>query len=292
MSTRRGWAVLAGAVMLTIALAGCGGSAPAQRQKLASYLRQVQRIEQRMNGPLGEVAIVARQFSRQESAQRSSIGAFVTVADRAAVPAAAAKVARLGARLALLGAPPVASHLRAMLLDLTRRQVALMRDFAGLVTFIPQFSAALTPLSPAVRRLTTALARRVTSSPAAVAASYVVKAFALRSFAATADAIVRRLRSLRPTAISRPGYLAQLQSLTHMSATGKRLAAALQAQMVGQVRPLLVAFDRAATLTQTIGAQRAQIAAIRSYDASIKTLTKLVNAIDLERYRLDGTLQR
>ena len=49
-------------------------------------------------------------------------------------------------------------------------------------------------------------------------------------------------------------------------------------------------FDRAATLSQTIAAQRARIHAVKIYDAEVEAQGKLAAAIESERVRLDATL--
>jgi hypothetical protein len=76
-----------------------------------------------------------------------------------------------------------------------------------------------------------------------------------------------------------------------MSTSAGRLADALAGGAPTNVAPLLVAFDRAATSNQTVAVQRAEIAAVRAYDAQSVKLETLSRQIERERLRLADTLK-
>jgi hypothetical protein len=91
--------------------------------------------------------------------------------------------------------------------------------------------------------------------------------------------------------VSKPAFEAQLDSLRGMGASAGKLAAALAGGSPGNVRPLLVDFDRAALATHSKAVQKRQIAAIRAYDAQSRELTTLSEAIARERLRLSDTVR-
>jgi hypothetical protein len=159
--------------------------------------------------------------------------------------------------------------------------------------FLPRFSAALAPLGPATISLERVLTQTQAYGTAAVAALYTAKAQALRHFQGVTTGIVtrlHRLHRLHPPRVSMPQYRAELGSLTGMSSASGRLAGALAGGTPGNVTTLLVAFDRAAASTRSRSAQRAQIAAIKAYDAGAARLNRLSSAVAVERLRLANTL--
>jgi hypothetical protein len=181
--------------------------------------------------------------------------------------------------------------MRALLLQLMDGEAAMTRELAQLVAFLPQYNAALASLGPAIRRLELALSRRSASGAAAVRAVYLDKAAALRRFQGKTGAVVHELRRLRPPAVSQPGYAAQLASVRGMGVSAGRLAAALASGTLSNVRTLLVQFDRAAARSSTVAVQKAEIAAVRSFDSHSAALNDLSQKVALERLRLSNTLR-
>jgi hypothetical protein len=68
------------------------------------------------------------------------------------------------------------------------------------------------------------------------------------------------------------------------------LAGALTGGPHGNIRQLLVDFDKAAASTQTIAAQKAHIAAVKAYDGQTSRLATLLRAAEEERLRLANNL--
>jgi hypothetical protein len=91
--------------------------------------------------------------------------------------------------------------------------------------------------------------------------------------------------------VSKPAYTAELSSLRGMGTSAHRLADKLAGGSPGNVAPLLVAFDKAAFAPHTRSVQKAQIAAIRAYDARSARLSTLSAAISRERLRLATSLK-
>lgn len=76
-----------------------------------------------------------------------------------------------------------------------------------------------------------------------------------------------------------------------MASSAGGIAHALASGSLANVPALLASFDKAATLSRTRVVQRAQIAAVRTYDAESAKLTKLQAKIAEERLRLDNYLK-
>lgn len=279
-----------GAVLAVLAIAGCGQQSSSPRAQLAVYLKHVQRTETAFQAPLAEVAKVGSVLA-QEQKGNSLLGSLAGATNEASLLQASRRLEVLRTQLATIPAPGAAGHLRRLLLELADRQTALAHELARLVVFLPAFTTALGPLAPATQRLQAALAApSISGTAAAVAAAYDFKAAALQRFAAVVARITVALRSLHPPAVWAPAYAAQAASLIGMRAYAQRLAAALRSGQTSQFASLIVAFDRAATLSQTVTAQRARIHAVRIYDAEVQAQNTLAAAIEVERLRLARVL--
>jgi hypothetical protein len=273
-----------------LALAGCGQQSNSQRADVAAYLKHVQRTETAFQSPLSEVAKVGSVLAQEQKGD-SLLGALAEASNEASLDQASRRLAVLRTQLATTPAPASAAHLRRLLLELADRQIALARELASLVVFLPQFTTALKPLAPATTHLQAALtAPSISGTAAVVAAAYEFKAAALRTFALAVEKIEVALRSLHPPAVWAPAFGSQVASLRGMHADAVRLAGALTGGQTGQFAPLIVAFDRAATLGQTVPAQRARIHAVQVYDAEVQAQNKLAAAIEVERLRLAQAL--
>ncbi|MGH2927153.1 MAG: hypothetical protein ACRDL8_03010 [Solirubrobacteraceae bacterium] len=99
-----------------------------------------------------------------------------------------------------------------------------------------------------------------------------------------------RLKRLQPPRLALPEYRTQLASLAGLRASAGRLAGALAAGSGAGLSKLLLSFNRSASLSHTVAAQRAQIAAVRAWDRGLVGLRKLSVAVARERYRLVRTV--
>lgn len=278
-----------GVVVLGSLLAGCGSHATSARPGVAAYINQVNLIEKQLTKPFQAVTNAGSQFA---STQGTGAGHLSPKNQERALIRALRQIRRYGHRLAQIPAPAQAAHLRRLLLRLVNGEAGMTTELAKLVAFLPRFSSILKSLGPATSKLQAAL--RVTQplgfGVAGVDAELAVKAKALHTYEFTLFHTVKRLERLDPPALSMPQYRTQVHTLERMQSSAGKLANALAGGQ-SDVGALLKAFDTAAAGNQTVTAQRAQIAAIKAYDARAKRLDKLAQAVELERARLDRKLK-
>jgi hypothetical protein len=267
---------------LGLALAGCGHSS-SRRSEVASYLRQVNRVEHSLSRPLATVTTVVNEFASEQQSGGTLIGLSTQAHEQSLLHAWGQIVAARGHLLALR-VPAPAANLQRMLVQLVTGQAQLTREMAQLVTFLPRYSQALRSVVPTTKRLQSTLARPSAST------SYANRAAVLRRFKAAVDGILGQLHQLHPPAVERPDYTTEVASLRGMSTSAAQLADTLQEGSSTDVRSLLLRFERAETLDQTVAAQKAENAAIRAYDRQAATLTSLTTAAQQERLRLANNL--
>lgn len=289
MSARAGVIVIA----LAALAAGCGGQGQTPAHAEIAYINRVNAIEKQLAPPLLAVSRAAAGFAAHSSPSTAAARARArasTRRDAAALAGGLARIQALRGTLAALDAPPAASRLRALILRLVDQQAYLTGQTEKLVTFLPGFTADLRPLPAATVRLERVLSISQAYGAAAVQRVYAEKAAALRQFATSVQAIIHRLRRLAVPQVSQPGYRAQIGSLRGMSVSAGKLAGAIGAGPAPAVSKLLVAFDRAAASNQTGAVRRAQIAAIKAYDAQTTRLNTLAAQAQTERARLAASL--
>ena len=261
-----------------------------QRQAVATYIKRVQRVENAMQPTLAQVGHAAGALAganrqgRQDNQGKRKQPSLASA--RGSLRSAERQLAGLRGRLAAISVPPPARQLRRLMLRLADRQLALTREVAQLERFLPAFESALKPLGPASVALHEALAVQGRFTRAQLTAVDRRKADALERFRAAVHSVAAAVGKLRPPAVSLPAYRTQMDSLTGMSTAAGRLATVLRTASSGGTAAL-VQFDRAATVSQTVAAQRAQIAAIKAYDAEVAGLRRLVRKVYSERARLD-----
>jgi hypothetical protein len=275
-----------------ILIGGCGGSTSSSRPAVAHYIRQVNTIESQLTAPLKAVTSAGSQFASSQGKAVGSLTSLSGLAEQQELLQALDRISVLRGKLAAIDPPKPATRLRKLLLELIDHETGLTRELEQLVVFLPRFARTLTALAPATNALKSALA---VSTPlgvgvAGVNAELAVKAQALTTYQAALGAVLRKLGRLRPPAVSRPQYTTQVQTLQQMSSAAGNLARAL-AGGSSNVAPLLAQFDKAAAGNQSVAAQRAQIAAIRAYDARAAGIDQLARAVEVERARLADTLR-
>jgi hypothetical protein len=280
------------AASLALLAGGCGGGSSSKRPSVAGYIEQINAIESQLAGPLDAVSTAGHEFAAISSGHGSQKKTAASLAaEGRSLQHALVRIRALRGQLAAVDPPPPAAHLRALLLALTDAEAARTNELAQLIAFVPRFGAALIALSPASARLRTALSKTTPlgTSTAGVDAALDAKAQALRRYQGALSSVLRALAPLHPPPVSAPQYRAQIRALTRLRATAGRLASALAAHQAN-VSSLLNAFDAAAHSDHTIAAQRAQIAAIRAYDARAARLNTQARAVELERARLAQAL--
>lgn len=264
---------LAAAAICCLAAACGGGKSTARRDAVASYILRVDAIEQRLAKPLLDVSKANRDFAGAKAASPAS---------RRELVQAEATIGRLGRRLRALNPPPDAAHLHALLLAFVAREEQIASEVADLAVFIPAFDAALKPILPAGAALRQVLAR--TKATAAE------KAAALDGYNAALEPVIAKLEGLRPPPASRPVWSEQIATLKGVRAAVGALAAGLRANRAAAIPALLHRLSEAAVANRSVAAQKAQIAAVKAYDAKVKSLNALGSRISDEEARLQKQL--
>jgi len=295
-------AVLAVAVLvLALVVSGCGGgsgaSKSARRKAVTQYIERVDSVEQQLRYPLLQIEKTYKSFSTSSSGLKRSVPKLA---------GAEATLHTLQSRIALIDAPPDATRLRALLLQLTASETRLAHELTLLAAFLPAYVTALRPLGPADARLKTALAAITVPKPKpvkqsklkaaraaytrAVDAAAAAQAAALRGYLTSIAGVQVRLRGLRPPPALAPMYRTQLLTLARVRTTGAALVAALDAKQLKQVAALDASFRAAAASSSTLAAQRAQIAAVKAFNARVAEIGTLAGKVDAERARIQKNL--
>lgn len=261
------------AIATAVFVAGCGHS---HHAAIADYITRVNEVEQGMAGPLQQVSRVNQSFAKSQSNPKVKVE--LATSERT--------LRRLELRLRKVVPPPQAAHLHQLMLELVRREVALMHETRQFAAFIGRYQQALLPLRQASNRLKTKLAQR-SKGAAATKALDREKADELVAYAATASQVIAALRPLVPPPVWRSTYAAEVSSITQMRSAALALAQAIRANDSAAVPPLLERFDRAAVANATTSAQKRVIADVKAYDGRIRALSKLAHRVDLERARLE-----
>ena len=293
--------VAAAVLVLVLAASGCGGSGgaskSARRKAVTQYIERVDTVEQQLRYPLLKVERTYRVFTTKASTLKGSVPKLA---------GAEATLHTLQTRLSLIDAPPDAKRLRTLLVRLTAAETELAHELTVLATFLPAYVAALQPLGPADATLKTSLAAVNVPKPKpvakkklkaaraayarAVAAASASQAAALEAYLASVAKVQTRLHGLRPPPAFAPAYRTQVSTLAQVRSSGAALVAALGARQFKRVASLDQAFRAAAAASTSLSAQRAQIAAVKAYDARVRAVGSLAQQVDGERARIQKLL--
>ncbi|HEY5057559.1 MAG TPA: hypothetical protein VII51_00965 [Gaiellaceae bacterium] len=287
-------------LVFVLAAAGCGGSSNSKklrRQAATEYINRVNTVERQLRAPLLQIAKTYKSFSTRGAAMQGAAPRFAS---------AEAALDTLGTRLGRIVAPVDAQPLRRSLLTFVGSERELAHELTMLVVFLPRFSAALQPLGSADKDLQAALSAIKVPTPTsvptkklkasraayqkAVAAAATGQAAALEAYIGAVAKVETRLRELRPPPAMAPAYQTQVLTLSRVVVSGKALVAALNAKKFAQVAALDRRFQLAATTSTSLTAQRAQIAAVKTYDARVRATQRLALKVDGARAQLQKTL--
>jgi len=303
MSRRR---IVAALWVIAVALAvglvvGAGrlwGKKSGPSAAVAAYIKSVDGVQQQMRLPLTHLLTAYRSFSTQIGDPRKQ--APLTAAERT--------LRTLELRLAALPAPPAATELRRLLAQLVRADDGVAVEIEDLARFMPRFHQVIGVTALASRQLGRTLATATPPTPHTVrgtakqiaAARAAFAAAATRAAATQADAVdaydrvvalaLRGLRTLRPPPVMAPAYRTQVQTLAATDLAGAALAQGLRKQNRAGVPQLSRRFTEASRLSGSIAAQRAEIAAIKAYDARVRTIGNVQARIQREVSRLQRLL--
>jgi hypothetical protein len=265
----------AAVVAIAFLAAGCGGGG--QRKGVASYITSVNAIEARLTAPLSVIATAGRSLGARHL-PRPAVRRLVRYEHEISV---------LKRELAGVDAPPDARRLRALLLELVAKEAALAHEVVQLVAFLPGYAVALRAVPGSTKALlhAVAAARKERTSAGKLRA----QSDAFVRYGAEITGILRRLRELEPPAVGVAAYAGQVTSLERMRASSLALAEAFAQSRLKVIPRLLQDFNSASVANQSIKAQKAQIAAVRSYNARVRALDALSTRIMREQNRLSRT---
>lgn len=252
--------------VVVVLAAGCGGHA--KRDAISAYITKVNAVEVQLARPLADVSKANRDFARRKG-NAAKIRARLVRSEQT--------FARLRRRIAAVTPPPEATKLRSLLLELVDRQADLAHETLLLARFVPAFSAALRPLPAEGRSLKSALSAKQPAS---------AKAAALELYGRQLGDVLIQLQALHPPPASAPAVTNQARTLSAVRASVVALARALRQNRAKQVAPLLHRFDVAASSNQSLAAQRAQIAAVRAYNARVSAVDRIAGQLTAERLHL------
>lgn len=289
-------AAVTAAVVAT--LSGRSSETKAHRQ-VSAYIADANEIQSSMTLQLARVRAAFRQF-----ADKPTGGA----AQARQLAAAERTLRTLRSRLATLDPPQPAAKLHRLLVRLADAEVSVAHEVQGLAAFMPAFSAAVAASSDAATALGKALtaiphpkATAVRGTPQEIAkakaafaaeadAAAAAQADALDVYRGAVSAVVARLRSLDPPAVMQPAYDAKLRSLVATGEAAKRLAAELRKSNRSRVAELNRQLAKATRIAASLDAQKAQIAAIKAYDARVRSTQSLQLQIRSELQRVQAAV--
>jgi hypothetical protein len=272
------------------------GKHAAHQTPVARYITSVDDLQQQMRVPLGQLRTAYETFSTTKSDPQ----------EQATLAASARTLHTFGRRLVALPAPPAAATLRRLMGQFVAAEEGLATELVELAGFMPRFqglvgvtTAARSQLGRALAAAVPPNAHAVRGTPKQIAAAKAAYAAASeRAELAQADAVgaydralalaLGQLRTLRPPALMAPAYRTQVQELAATQRAGDALAAVLRTKDLSQVPALSRRFTEASRLTGSLAAQRAEVAAVKAYDARVRA----VSTVEVRAQREVARLQR
>jgi hypothetical protein len=150
---------------------------------------------------------------------------------------------------------------------------------------------AATPPTPRTFRVTaTIIANAGRAFAAASAEAALDQAAAIERYDNTLAHVIAQTRRLHAPAVMAPFYASTLHSLEATRAAGAELVAELRRKNRTNVVKLSRELSIAARLSQTVAAQRLEIAAVKAYNARVRSLAAMEAKIKAEVSRLQSTL--
>ncbi len=259
------------AVAVAVLTAGCGGDS--RREDVAAYIEDVNAVQQRLLVQFTAARRVYTELSRGEA----------KLADvRPRLTKAAQTMETIERELERLMPPPDAMRLHRRVLEYMRAQITLAHEVESVAEFAPEFEERLGPLGAADRRLRTALAASSRGSS---------QATAIARYGQDVGAVLSALQTLEAPAPMAAAFRAQVETLTSVRRAAKALAEALREENADALPARILDLAKAARTSQSLAAQKANIAALKLYNERIARLARLADSVTLERARLERTLR-
>lgn len=284
------------AAALVVAFGGYGSRPESPQHKaVAAYIKDVDRIQGRLSLQLARISGAYQAFANAKS-NEADVARQLGQVERT--------LKTLHRRLDALPAPPPARKLRRLLIALAAAEAGIAGEVHELAVFIPRFKAALSashaasvrlshdlagvkpPTAHVVRGTATQVARAKAQYTAAAAAAAAAQAAAVDAYDTAIAGVIRRLRVLRPPPAMTPAYRGQLRSLVATRAAGAALADELRKTDRSRVPQLNRRFALATRLAADTRVQKAEIAAVKAYNARVKDTRTLAVEIQGELRRV------
>lgn len=276
------------------------GKRSSERTAVSKYIASVNLVQTQMSIELGDVMHAYTAFTSRRTRSSSATAAQLARAEQT--------LRLLAMRTSAVPPPPAAARLAKLLAHLLDTEVGVAGEVRRLAVFLPGFrtigvesrllSAQLSKALGAVHQPKPHLVRGTKKQVARARAKFSAEAAA--AAAAQADAVdaydralltvLAQLRTLVPPPAMAPAYRAQRETLVATRKAGAALAAELRKPKRPGVALLGRKFSEAARIAGSVGSQRAEIAAIRAYDARVKQIGAVELQIQNELSRLAKTL--
>jgi hypothetical protein len=285
----------AAAVAAAVAVTVVHRQSSPKRDSVSRYILSVDAVEQQMRARLNDTFRAYRSFSSSGK---------VTPKIRRDLLTAERTLTRLRDRVAAIPTPPAADRLHRRLTALVDAEVGVAREVGQLASFSPRYGVVLDasrkagadlskdlaalkpPHSQAIKgtKKQVAAAQAAFSQASSVAAD--AQGAAVAAYVGRIGQLERRLRALTPPPVMRPAYLAQLRTMRASRVAGDALAAELGKTDRSRVAILGRRFTIAARTASTLGAQKAQIAAVKAYNRRVRAIGALQASVQKELLRL------
>jgi hypothetical protein len=261
---------------------------------VGAYIQSVDGLEQQMKVPLSRLLTAYNGFS----------GLTTTPRERTRLAAADRTLRRFQTRLVALPAPHAATELRLLLIRLVGDEDGVAREIDELASFAPRFRGLLAGAALADTRLTRTLAgvkppkahvvRGTAKQIAAARAAFAVaargvetdEAMAVDGYDAALADTLRGLAALRPPPVLAPAYASEVRALRATVTSGAALARGFRQGNTKDAPELLRRFTEASRISGSLGAQRAELAAVKAYNSRVREIRAAQGRVQSELDRL------
>lgn len=262
--------LVASAFVAGRALLGDDDGADERRDAVAGYIVQVNTTQQ---------AVVVELEQVNSAYRRLQLGARPVPGQLERVVAAERSLAALRARFERLQVPTEAAKLHSELLRLVGLQVALAREVAGMVRYLPLQAEAHRQVAAATERLRKALGGAAVSE---------AQRGAFETYRREIQAVTRRLERASAPPVLEPARTGEIERLERLDSLAAQLGRALEKQQVAEIDRLFAEFVQASADTGTTQAERQ---AVIAYNRRLTRIAEQRTAVDTERSRLDLQLR-
>jgi hypothetical protein len=256
------------AVVVVLIVSACGGGND-KRDAIEAYITQVNAVQVKMRRPLLDVERAYRDFGRKKGPTLTQL--------EPRLAKSAATMHALDRKLHALHPPEDARRLHTLIVRLVNSESKIADEVVELARFAPRFGNALKPLGPAGQRLRDGFAKSKTAK---------AQADALEAYAVSLGSVLKRLRPLDAPPAFAPSLASQRAALAGVRTSALELADGLRKNERKALPTLIQRFTNAGLENQGLAAQKARIAAIKSYNKRVVDLISLARKVDAERLRL------